>query len=176
LKSISKAWNFSDAMRIGILSDTHAHVIRSIRAIEALLSRDVKAVLHCGDIGSDEVLEEIAARCAAHGVSFHAVLGNVDEYAARSWRGMNRRPIKRHEELTLDGKRIALIHGHHVAVVERAIASGRYDYICTGHTHQRRDERIGRTRIINPGAVYRANPPTVALLDLASDRLEFIEC
>jgi predicted phosphodiesterase len=32
----------------------------------------------------------------------------------------------------------------------------RYDYLLHGHTHVRRDERAGRTRIINPG---RPLPP-----------------
>jgi putative phosphoesterase len=163
-------------MKIGILSDTHAHMLRSIRAVEALLAREIKALLHCGDIGSEEVLDEIAARCAAHEIALHAVLGNVDEYEAAAWRGPDGRPIPIRAELTLAGKRIALLHGHRFAALEQAIASGAYDYVCTGHTHQARDERIGRTRVINPGAVYRATPPTVALLDLANDRLEFIAC
>ena len=38
----------------------------------------------------------------------------------------------------------------------------------------RRDERFGKTRIINPGALHRASEKTVALLDLATDQLEFI--
>ena len=36
------------------------------------------------------------------------------------------------------------------------------------------DQRIGRTRIINPGALHRASPKTVALLDTERDKLERI--
>jgi len=37
------------------------------------------------------------------------------------------------------------------------------------------DVRVGRMRIINPGALHRANPKTVALLDTAGDSVEFLE-
>ena len=47
------------------------------------------------------------------------------------------------------------------------------DYILHGHTHCKRDERIGRCRVINPGALHRANPKSVATLDTASDTLTF---
>ncbi len=163
-------------MNIGILSDTHGHAIRAIRAIETLLSRGCEVILHCGDIGSEEVLEELAARCAAHSAAFHAVLGNVDEYEATFWRGPDGRPITYRAELTLAGKRIAILHGHHRSALEQVIASGDFDYVFTGHTHAASDERVGRTRVINPGAVYRANPPTIAMLDTAEDRLELIAC
>ena len=38
-----------------------------------------------------------------------------------------------------------------------------------------RDERIGRTRVINPGALQRARRYTVALLDTEMDALELFE-
>ena len=34
--------------------------------------------------------------------------------------------------------------------------------------------RIGRTRVINPGALFRASEKTVALLDTDTDRLEYV--
>ena len=50
-----------------------------------------------------------------------------------------------------------------------------HDYLLVGHTHVRSDTRQGRIRVINPGALYRASIKTVALLNLATDRLVFIE-
>jgi len=44
-----------------------------------------------------------------------------------------------------------------------------------GHTHVRQDLRVSKMRIINPGALHRANPKTVALLDTSADSLEFLE-
>jgi hypothetical protein len=38
-----------------------------------------------------------------------------------------------------------------------------------------RDERRGSQRIVNPGALSRAQPLTIALLDPEKDLLEFLE-
>jgi hypothetical protein len=35
------------------------------------------------------------------------------------------------------------------------------------------DRRNGRVRVINPGALYRASPKTVATLDLKADELRY---
>lgn len=164
-------------MRIGILSDTHGATGRATRAIELLLAHECRALLHCGDIGSEEVLRAMAERCRAAAVPLHAVLGNVDlvEPALRDAAcGDGARVWGECAELELGERRIALLHGHDARALSAAIASGAFDYVCTGHTHQTRDERHGRTRVINPGAVYRAVSPSVAVLDLAKDALTFL--
>ena len=43
-----------------------------------------------------------------------------------------------------------------------------------GLLHQVRDDRVGRTRVINPGALHRARPKTFAVLDLASGEIETV--
>jgi hypothetical protein len=52
---------------------------------------------------------------------------------------------------------------------------GQLDYLFTGHTHVRMDKRIGRTRLINPGALggTRKQSRSVAILDLDTDELIF---
>jgi predicted phosphodiesterase len=77
-------------------------------------------------------------------------------------------------DLTLDGKKIAIIHGDHPSRFNAILKAQEHDYLCCGHSHIRRDERVGKTRIINPGALHRATEKTVALLDTLSDKLEFI--
>jgi predicted phosphodiesterase len=57
--------------------------------------------------------------------------------------------------------------------MEQALRDGA-DYLLHGHTHELRDERIGRTRMINPGALFRAARYTAALLDPRADRLEIL--
>ncbi len=41
--------------------------------------------------------------------------------------------------------------------------------------HKTRDEKIGKTRVINPGAHYYGCENKVVLLDLEKDNVEFIE-
>ena len=67
---------------------------------------------------------------------------------------------------------LPIYHGH-----ERGFRDAPYrldvDYIFHGHSHQIRDEQLDGVRIINPGALCRANPKTVATLDTETDQLTF---
>ena len=78
-------------------------------------------------------------------------------------------------EIELEGKIIAVTHGDRPALKSQMLSSQKYDYFFQGHTHVREDIRVGKTRLINPGAVARSNPPVAALLDLTADQLEYIE-
>ena len=76
--------------------------------------------------------------------------------------------------LEFGSKRFAVFHGHERAAAHME-ALDDVDYVVHGHSHQRRDERVGAVRIINPGAVHRASPLTVAVLDVETDELTFHE-
>jgi predicted phosphodiesterase len=54
------------------------------------------------------------------------------------------------------------------------VHSGQFPYVCHGHTHKVRDERIGEVHVINPGALRRARRHTVAILDTDGDTLEHV--
>jgi predicted phosphodiesterase len=58
--------------------------------------------------------------------------------------------------------------------MQEAVAEGA-NYLLHGHTHEPRDERIESTRVINPGALFRARRYTVALLEPEKDRLQFVD-
>ena len=57
---------------IGVVSDTHGHVVNTCKAVKLFESMAVQAVLHCGDIGSPDIPPLFAAWPT------HYVLGNVD--------------------------------------------------------------------------------------------------
>jgi predicted phosphodiesterase len=38
--------------------------------------------------------------------------------------------------------------------------------VCYGHTHVAAIDRRGDTVVLNPGAIYRANPHSIAVVDL----------
>ena len=163
-------------MRIGILSDTHGNIRRTALAAERLRARGVAAVLHCGDIGSADVLRQLAAAFGADDVAIHAVRGNVDLYDPEL-ESFSFGAVTLHGEaadLRLAGKRVAVIHGDDGMRLREAIGCGDYDYVFTGHTHAAEDRMAGRTRVINPGAIHRAEHPGCAVLDLASGQLEFL--
>lgn len=155
-------------MKIGLLSDTHGDAARTIRAASLLKSHGVEAVIHCGDIGSQRVLTELAGAFEPPKIPVYAVDGNVD---CEDYTGAGIELCGEFADLTLGGKRIAIAHGHDALRLHQAIASGNFDYVFTGHTHAREDRHEGRTRIINPGAVHRAAIPGVAVLDTETGAL-----
>ena len=159
-------------MLIGILSDTHDRTDPMALAMQLLQSRGAEYFIHCGDVGSPAVLDFLAGHKACF------VWGNCD------W---DRLGLQRYAqsidlacfgafgELELGGKKIALIHGDDPVLKRRLLSEQQHDYLLQGHTHVRQDLRVGKMRIINPGALHRAHPKTVALLDTAADFVEFLE-
>lgn len=159
-------------MRLGILSDTHDELARTIRAINMLWSRGAQGLVHCGDLFSSTIVEA----CSVLPSWF--VFGNHDadnvpclEEAAQKtgatclgWTGI----------IHLDDKVIAVAHGHMTYDIRRALAQ-RPHYLITGHSHIAHDRMEGLVRRINPGALAEADEYTVALLDLETEQLEFIK-
>lgn len=152
-------------MRLGVVSDSHGHVELTRPAIRMLASLEVDRVLHCGDIGSAAVVEmfsawptdfvfgncddnraELTAAIAAAGQSCHGVFGGLE----------------------IAGKRIALLHSDDRQRFQEALYSGEWDLVCYGHTHVAAIEKFGTTLAVNPGALFRAQPHSLAIVELAA--------
>jgi hypothetical protein len=143
-------------MRIGLISDTHG-LLRP-----AALTRldGVDVILHAGDIGSSDILVELATVAPVHAVS-----GNTDGFAVRA-------EVRERVTLELEGWRVLLTHGHELGSPTAARLRAAYPdahVIVYGHTHVARVETLGGTLIINPGAAgparFRAEP-SLAILHL----------
>lgn len=164
----------SGAMKIGIVSDSHGKVDRLRRALEELARREAERIVHCGDIGSAGCLDVLAG-C---GVESYAVAGNLDRAPDDLAERARRLGVHFSTDTILvplgGGDYLAATHGNNAAALTQLITSGRYRYVCHGHTHRQRDERLGEVHVINPGALYHTPCPTVALLETASGAVEFI--
>src|SRR5688572_9782210 len=157
-------------MRIGVISDTHGHVPNTLAAVRLLESLEVEAVLHCGDIDTPEIPKLLA------GWPAHFVFGNCDDEdelrTAIASAGLACH--ERFADLELAGRRIAIIHSDDARLFQQVKSSGRYDLVCYGHTHQAESHMEGRTLVLNPGALYRANPHTLAVVDLKTMAVEIV--
>jgi hypothetical protein len=152
-------------MLIGIVSDTHGHVPNTLDAIRMLEVFDIEAVIHCGDIGSFEI-PELFERWPTH-----YVFGNVDrdEPVLRlAIEDAGHRCHDRFGELELAARKLAFLHGDDQKRLTATVDLGEFDLVCYGHTHKPDERRVGRTLLLNPGAIYRANPHSVAVVDLAT--------
>jgi putative phosphoesterase len=158
-------------MKIGILSDTHGHVTKTLQAIRMLRAEKVGLVIHAGDIGSEGVLHELMEQFGAEGIAVHAVLGNVDLYSdtIRTADGVMGVTVRRFiPDLKVDGVHLAVVHGDDARILAEFLDNPDLDYVVTGHTHVAEDRANRRPRLLNPGAVYRATVPSCAVLDTAT--------
>ena len=138
-------------------------------AVSALRDRGADLIVHCGDVGARQVLDEMAKMDAGF------VWGDRDR---------DRMGLLRHArqvnvvcfgilgELDLDGKRAVLVHGDDKKLIHRLLDEQQYDYLFCGHDPGGEDRKVGRTRVINPGALHRAAVKTFVILDLATGELE----
>jgi uncharacterized protein len=159
-------------MRLGIISDTHGHVELTRPAVRMFESLEIDAVLHCGDIGSIAVVELFAAWPA------HFVFGNCDSHHEQFAAEIGKLGQTCHDlfgDLEFDGVRIALLHSHDGRLFRQTIDSGNYGLVCYGHTHVAAVDRRGKTLVVNPGAIYRANPHSVAVVDLPTLKATIVE-
>ncbi|HET7187133.1 MAG TPA: metallophosphoesterase family protein [Gemmatimonadaceae bacterium] len=143
---------------IGLISDTHG-LVRS-RVHEALAG--VELILHAGDVGGDEVLDELALIAPVL-----AVHGNTDAP------GQPR--LAESIERTIGGVSIHVSHGHELGSPTPARLLARYDaqVIVYGHTHRQHVAEVDGRLVVNPGAAGAKRfklEPSVARLTIAEGR------
>jgi uncharacterized protein len=122
---------------IGLISDTHGLVRPDV--YDALAG--VELILHAGDVGGDDVLEELATIAPVL-----AVRGNTDPPG-------NPRLVASIDR-NVDGVSIHVSHGHEVGTLTPDKLLNRYaaDVVIYGHTHRQLVTRAGRRWAVNPGA------------------------
>jgi len=151
-------------MLVGVVSDTHSHVEYTQDAVRILRKLGVEMALHCGDIGGVSIIPVFGD------LPTHFVLGNVD------WNKQEMQEAIASAEQTFHGRfgrldvadrRIAFLHGDDEQLLRRTIAGDDVDVVCYGHTHVAEHHFENGKLVVNPGAVWRSNPPSVAVVDLA---------
>ena len=145
---------------VGLISDTHGLVRAGV--YHALAG--VSLILHAGDVGGDEVLEELALIAPVE-----AVFGNTDDPD----------DPRLAQELVRDvaGVRIHVSHGHELGQPRPEPLAALYagDVLVYGHTHRAMVTWLDGRLVVNPGA---AGPrrfdlvPSVARLVIANGRAD----
>jgi putative phosphoesterase len=114
-------------------------------AVGRLADEEVAHVLHAGDYVSPFVLKEVL-KCPG---DFVGVFGNNDRDKVLLSKVSAGRIHPGPYELRLPDHRILILHEPYV--LEAIAASGLYDLVIFGHTHEAVVERKGRTLVVNPG-------------------------
>jgi putative phosphoesterase len=158
-------------MHIAILSDTHSRYATVEKALALLQTRHINVVLHCGDI------EDADTVWLFHGFTAHFVFGNCDTERHSIRQAVHGTGETLHEGygyVELEGVKIAFTHGDNHRLMRDLETSEAFDFLFYGHTHRAEEHRTGPTRVINPGALHRANPKTFVILDLATRDVESV--
>lgn len=140
--------------RLGLISDTHGLLRPEVH--DAF--RGVESILHAGDVGGDEILDELALIAPVH-----AVFGNTDE--------LGNTRLRTSIDMEIAGVSIHVSHGHETGAPkpERLIARYAADVIVYGHTHLPLVTRAAGRLVVNPGAAGPARfeiLPSVAILEI----------
>lgn len=144
-------------MRLGVIADTHGLLRPQVFDV----FRSVDHILHGGDVGKREILNDLQALAPVT-----AVYGNTDDLELRSL-------LPRVATLRLDGFDIVVTHGdQHRATTPAALhtAFPEADIIIYGHTHKPHLELVDRTvTVMNPGSAGPRRfdlPVSVGILEL----------
>jgi uncharacterized protein len=154
---------------VGVMSDTHGNHLAARKAVEIFKRVGVGHIIHCGDVGGEGVFDELIG----HPLTF--VWGNTDEpnqALAAYVRALGvALPNGVPAQVELGGKRFAVFHGHEKQF--RSCKLLKVDYVLYGHTHEADVEVLDGKCFVNPGALFRANPKTVATIDTQSSEIKF---
>lgn len=145
---------------IGLISDTHGLVRPAVH--EAL--EGVELILHAGDVGGSEILDELRLIAPVQ-----AVTGNTDPPGAPY--------LSPSIDVEIAGTRIHVSHGHEVGspTAEKLAVHYDSDVVVYGHTHRQLVTKLDGRLFVNPGA---AGPrrfklsPSVAILKIAEGKPE----
>jgi putative phosphoesterase len=144
-------------MKVGVISDTHG-LLRP----EALVAlQGCERIIHAGDIGKPQILEQLAAIAP-----LNVVRGNNDQ--AASWA----EHIADHLSFDLNGWSTLLVHD--IADVPDLLDVGTR-LVITGHSHKPLIEWRGERLFLNPGSAGPRRfklPVTLALLDVEEGAIE----
>ena len=169
-------------MNIGIISDTHDDLLTLKNAIKTFNERKVSYVIHAGDYVFPGVVKEFKN----FNGKLVGVLGNNDGEKLGLLKKFQEIGGELHGEfgdLELGGIRIAIYHGTNNKLTEAIIASQKYDLVICGHTHLKRDDKIGNSLVLNPGCAHRDFPdidgkietePSIIIFNTSDKSYQFV--
>jgi hypothetical protein len=186
-------------MKIAIISDTHDNLANLKKAASWIKKEKIKVLIHCGDIFKPETLKDslkeyrgkIYILFSEADASFSKIPEDSFEDLPKSKprsknfylkKILGRSPVvnevllrgkvfEKSGQIKINGKKIAFTHFPEIA--RNLAKSQKYDLVFYGHTHKPWEEKIGKTRLVNPGNLAGILfKPTFAVYDTKSNKLD----
>ena len=152
--------NSPDPITVGLISDTHGLLRASVH--DAL--QGVSLILHAGDVGGADILDELRLIAPVH-----AVYGNTDPAGDPN--------LSQEIILPLGDIEVHVSHGHELGspTPQNLLSSYPQNVIVYGHTHRQMVTHADGRLVVNPGAAgpRRFNlTASVARLTVTGDKAE----
>ncbi len=154
-------------MKIAIFSDSHDHIWNIRKAVKQASDLGVEAIIHCGDLISPFMLEELDPFPG----KIHLIYGNnAGDRSLMTTHCASRKGHVHHHgqlgRLEMDGFSLGWVHDPATAYL--VAKSGEFDLVCYGHTHRWRLEKVEKTVLLNPGEILgKKEPAGWALVEIA---------
>lgn len=160
-------------MKAMVMSDIHDNMQNLKAALSEADKQGISAIIFLGDFCAPPIFREIAKR----NILLYFVFGNVDgeqmqiaKEAAKMQHVAFERDLL---EITLENRKIAICHKPEFA--EGLAATGKYDAVFYGHTHEARVEKVGKTLLANPGEVHGSRGrPSLGIYNTEDNTLRII--
>ncbi len=159
-------------MKIAIISDTHDNVPNLEKALSWINKQGISLIIHCGDLCAPAILTKVLTPNFKGQI--HLVHGNVGDPDLLEEKAQDFPNVTVHGQtgkLALENKQIAFTHFPDKA--KELAKTEKYDLVFYGHTHKPWEEKIGKTKLVNPGTLagmfYKAS---FATYNTKTDKLE----
>ncbi len=163
-------------MKIAIISDIHDQIENLNWALEKITQDEISYIFALGDYTSSYIIE----RLQVNDIPINAVWGNCDGDKQSIIRASNNEnkniSFAEHSFDTIEIEDKKFFLTHYPELAENAAKSRDYDAVFHGHTHYKRDEKIGIVPIISPGklAIYPHDEISFAIFDTDANKTKFI--
>jgi len=164
-------------MLVGLIADTHDRLPMVEKAVKRLNEENVGLVLHAGDYVAPFVIRKFKNLKAR----LIGVFGNNDgDHELLKKRFSENKGLEirgNFGEITIDGLRVALLHGHEEELLNALVETESFDVVVHGHAHKAEVYRKGKTLVVNPGEVcgYLSGKSTIALFDTVKREVKIVE-
>ncbi len=151
-------------MKLAVVSDSHDHIWNMQKMLNQASEAGVETIIHCGDLISPFMLEELDQFQG----DIHLIFGNNTGDQILLMKRLKTRPhITFHGwigKIMIDGLRLGFVHAPDIA--DAIARSGEFDMVFYGHTHLWHMEEIKGTVLLNPGEIMgKKEPAGWALID-----------
>lgn len=161
--------------KLAVISDVHDNLINLKKALDYTQKEKIDYLISTGDLQSLEawqILDELK-------IPVWAVMGNADKdiIGEKKLRAILKNIHFSPNVATVELENQKIIFGHYPDIIKKIILHypDKYTLALAGHTHLPWEEKIGSTKLLNPGNIANIRcAPTFATIDLQNLKAKLI--